>query len=140
MRRAAVAACAFVYCSGAAPAGEPQSVQLIVRNETGMTMKCVLVLAHFVTLEHAVTAGANISIVMQRDVVAGTLWLPRPDDGRPMMVENLLCGAADRWSETRGEVPLLPLRGDTPAQMVTICRPAERLACAAPTAGLTRAH
>jgi hypothetical protein len=107
-------------------------VHLTVQNETGAALTCVLVLAHFVTLEHGpVPAGAHLSTVMQGDSTAGTLWLQRWD-GRPMMIENLLCGTTGAWGETRGEVPLLPLRGPTPGRMTTVCRADGRLVCTDP--------
>jgi hypothetical protein len=120
----------------AAPAAaEPASIELRIRNAADVPLRCVLVLAHFVTIEHpALPPGATVSVVMQRDAAAGTLAIPRAD-GRAMMIENLLCGAAGRWDETRGEVPLLALRGATPARMTTACRIDERLACTAPASG-----
>lgn len=134
LRGVALAAFAAVSMMHPLAAGEPDQVQLTVRNLAGMPLRCVVLLAHFVTLERPLLpAGAALSLVMQRDSAAGALWLQRAD-GRRMMIENLLCGAADRWGETRGEVPLLPLRADTPPRMETMCRIDGRLTCSLPAA------
>lgn len=113
---------------------EPATVELTVRNAGEAPLRCVLVLAHFVTKDlPPLPAGGSLTVVMERDAAAGTLSQAR-GDGRVMMVENLLCGAAERWDATRGEVPLLALRGAGPARMATACRIDRRLACTAPVA------
>lgn len=130
LRGCAVALAAFVTSAQAGAQTAP--VELTIRNAGAEPLRCVLVLAHFVTVEHpALPPDATAAVVLQRDAAAGTLALPR-DDGRAMMVENLLCGAAGRWEETRGEVPLLPLRAGTPARMSTACHIDGRLACTPP--------
>jgi hypothetical protein len=134
-RRAQRLACGLTIAAAAAAstaiAAEP--VVLTIRNAAEVPLRCVLVLAHFVTQEHpSLPPGATMSLALQRDAAAGTLSIARAD-GTAMMVENLLCGATDRWEATRGEVPLLALRGATAERMATTCAiERRRLACTPP--------
>jgi hypothetical protein len=125
---------ATIAMLAAAPAcaADSASIALTIRNAGDAPLRCVLVLAHFVTKDlPAIPRGGAITLAMERDADLGTLS-QRRRDGRVMMIENLLCGASARWDETRGEVPLLALRGVTPARMATACRIATRLACERP--------
>jgi hypothetical protein len=110
--------------------GEDDLVELQILNTGAQTLRCVTVLAHFVSLPAVeVDAGGAISVSFFRGTHDGTLYVLR-DDGRRMMIENLLCGSTDDWDATRGEVPLLQVRSSSAERMAFSCHIATRLACA----------
>lgn len=105
-------------------------VDLDLINGDGQPLRCVTVLAHFVSLpDLVIEPGATRRVSYYRGIADGTLYVLR-DDGRRMMVENLLCGRTDDWDATRGEVPLLRVRASTSPHVVMTCRVAGRLQCA----------
>ena len=110
--------------------GDDGLVELKVHNSGTVTLRCVTVLAHFVSLPSTeIAAGAALDITYFRGADDGTLYVLR-DDGRKMMIENLLCGSTDEWDATRGEVPLLQVRSSSDDNMDFSCRIAARLECA----------
>jgi hypothetical protein len=58
----------------------------------------------------------------------------RREDGRKMMVENLVCGPIDAWWERRADVSLLPLRAGQDQDFVAFCRTDGGFECFGPTA------
>jgi hypothetical protein len=122
-----VAAMAF-QATTAWAAGE--SVRLDIRNtDVGAPLHCVLVLAHFVTLEAGGAGpGHGLAITFTRDPADGTL-IYRGDDGRAMAVENVLCGVSGDWSDTRADVPILVLRDGTRSALAVDCVLDGRLRC-----------
>jgi hypothetical protein len=50
-----------------------------------------------------------------------------------MMIEQILCGVAERWSQTRNFVPLTPLRGSGMSTYGTDCTIDERVHCSPPS-------
>ena len=105
-------------------------VDLDLINGDSQTLRCVTVLAHFVSLpDLTIAPGATLRVSYFRGADDGTLYILL-DDGRQMMVENLLCGRTDDWDATRGEVPLLDVRASASPHMVMTCQVADRLQCA----------
>lgn len=101
----------------------------VVNAEAGTELRCVLVLAHFVTLEAGrIAPGESLSLSLSRDGRDGTLAMPR-DDGRWMAVESLLCGAAERWSDSYAGVPLTGLADGTRARLRVACALDGRVTC-----------
>lgn len=87
-----------------------RSIQVRIENASGEPLRCVAVLAHFVTrtLPRIPGAGA-IQVTLERDAKAG--GLSYGSHGKhPMMLENLLCGTEVDWSTTARDLPVLPLR------------------------------
>ena len=67
-------------------------VDLDLINGDSQALRCVTVLAHFVSLpDLVIEPGATLRVSYFRGAADGTLYVLR-DDGRQMMVENLLCG------------------------------------------------
>jgi hypothetical protein len=137
--RVGLAAVTFALALIAAPAGlraggsDDALVEVTVHNAGPATLRCVTVLAHFVSLPAAeIAAGGALDVSYFRGAADGTLYVLR-DDGRKMMIENLLCGSTDDWDATRGEVPLLPVRSSSADHMSFSCRIAARLACSEAT-------
>ncbi|MGD1879958.1 MAG: hypothetical protein ACFB13_20945 [Kiloniellaceae bacterium] len=127
LRAAAVAGTLLLT---AAPAGAAvQGVSLHLTNGGDRPLRCVMVIAHFMSHElGAVAPGDTLGVALERDDADGSLFV-RSADGRAKMIENILCGASDDWSRTRGEVPLLPLRSMTSVGVAMTCRLEGRLHC-----------
>ena len=118
-----------VPVAAGAGGGDDGVVELQVRNPGPATLRCVTVLAHFVSLPAAeIAAGDALDVSYFRGAGDGTLYVLR-DDGRKMMIENLLCGSTNDWDATRGEVPLLPVRSSSADHMAFSCRIEARLEC-----------
>ena len=134
--RAAAFAGAFLLAAApvAALAGAPaeasvQDVSLHLTNGGDRPLRCVMVIAHFMSLALGVVApGDTLAVMLERNNDDGSLFV-RSADGRAKMIENILCGASDDWSQTRGEVPLLPLRSSPPVGAAMTCRLEGRLHC-----------
>jgi hypothetical protein len=83
-----------------ASAGEGVPIEVTIENRSEGPLRCLLVFAHWTTLEVPVIApGGTASVVVNR-AADRALFIPRPQDGRPMMLEALHCGGDGRWSET----------------------------------------
>ena len=109
-------------------AGEKVRLE-IVNAGAGQPMRCILVLAHFVTLEAGlVEPGESLRLTLEREAADGVLSV-RGEDGRRMAVENLLCGVSGSWSETRSDVPLSTLRDSALGELRATCVLAGRLRC-----------
>ena len=96
-----------------------------------MPLRCTILLAHFVTLEAGEAApGESLRLTLIRNGEDGVLLL-RGGDGKPMAVENILCGVSEDWSRTRSDVPLLDLRDPARGALQVACSLAGRLRCRA---------
>lgn len=81
-------------------AGEVAHVEVTIANGSGKPLRCLIVFAHWTTLDLPVIApGGNGSVLVNR-AADRALFIPRPQDGRPMMLEALHCGHDARWSQT----------------------------------------
>ena len=92
-------------------AAEPDAqVTLSITNEAQEPLRCQIMFAHFVVTEAGtIPPAGKLAIALSRQDSDGALWIARAD-GRRMMIETIECGAAARWAETRGQIPLLPAR------------------------------
>jgi hypothetical protein len=122
-------------CSGPAPIGAPDDpVILRITNDGAHALRCVVLFGHWVTRElGTIDAGASHDLAMMRDSGDGSLYVLR-DDGRKLMIENVVCGADRAWTETLGQVPLLPVRESRERELRTSCRVDERVGCTPPRA------
>ena len=113
--------------------GDGESVRLDILNAgVGARLHCILVLAHFVTLEAGgAEPGETLGLSFVRDPADGTLIYPG-DDGRRMAVENVLCGVSRDWSDTRGDVPIQGLRDGSRRRLGVECALDGRLRCRPP--------
>lgn len=111
-------------------ASEVRPVVLEIANAGEERLRCVMVIAHFMSEPlGTIEPAARLSIELERDGVDGTLFR-RSADGRRKPIENILCGAGNRWSETRGDVPLLPLRSTRSGRVMARCHLQPSLSCA----------
>ena len=110
-------------------ASGPDGLVLSVEAEQARALRCVMVMAHFMSAELGeVVPGMPLDIGLQRDASQGTLFV-LSDDGRRQMVENIICGAADDWSATRSDLALQDLRHATETHAVFRCRIEGRVQC-----------
>lgn len=76
-------------------------VALSVANDGAKTLRCQIIYAHWVTFDlPKLDPGSYVQFDVQRDGETRELYVPREPDGRRMMLEGVLCGADDDWSET----------------------------------------
>jgi len=119
----------FLAWAGSAGALDDDTVEVDLLNAGSEPLRCVTVLAHFVSLPaQEVAAGETLEFSFFRGRDDGSLYVLR-DDGRRMMIENLICGAAGDWDASRGEVPLLTVRSAAGRHVAFSCRIAQRLEC-----------
>jgi hypothetical protein len=89
---------------------EDQKTRLVIHNDGGEALKCVILFGHWVTLDIAEVAPAKaVTVEIMRQAKDGGLYVPR-FDGRHMMVERIACGRASQMWESSGDIPLLGLR------------------------------
>jgi hypothetical protein len=117
----------------AAPAGGPDhAVTLRIGNDGAQALRCVVLFGHWVSLDLGVIgAGDSHALAMMRDPGDGSLYVAR-NDGREMMIENVVCGADHAWAETLGQIPLLPVRSSSAQELRTSCRIDDRVTCTPP--------
>jgi hypothetical protein len=138
-RGAAIAALLLIAglfgASGCAPAPvQPQddAVTIRIRNDGARALRCVLLLGHWMSRDlGAIDPGAAQALAMTRDARDGSLFILSAD-GHRMMIENLVCGSADAWAETLGQVPLTSARESGAPALWTSCRAAGRVVCTPP--------
>ncbi len=105
------------------------TVTLSIKNDDPQSLRCTIILAHWVTVDvGSIASGATSAIVMTRGPQPGALHIAR-FDGRPMMVENILCGTERDWGNSFDQLPLLPVRDDTGSTYQISCRAAPRVEC-----------
>jgi len=129
--RPRVLAVAFAATLGppTASAGEPEPLALELRNDGARALRCVMVKAHFMSETlGTIAGGGRLAFALQRDPADGSLFV-LAHDGRRQMIENILCGADDDWANTRGELPLLPLRRSAATAAELRCAADGRLDC-----------
>ena len=126
-------AAAMPAIAAADRSGDTQTIRLQVTNATTDDLRCVAILAHFVTRDLAPLArGESLELGLARHAVDGSLAFDSHGDS-PMLLENILCGRSADWQASRQDLPLLPMRsGDGREFHVTCRREGERLACRLP--------
>ena len=112
------------------PAPESDTVSLEIQNRTGEPLRCVVVLAHFVTRNlEPVRPNGTARLELWRGGGQGALGFGQ-HKGEPMMVENILCGEAGRWQGTATDLPLTDIRAARTDRFLASCRPGDpRLVC-----------
>jgi hypothetical protein len=112
-----------------AGAAEDVAVKVTVENHSDQPLRCMLVFAHWTTLDLPVIApGGRISIGLNR-AADRALFIPRAPDGRPMMLEALHCGHDMDWSRSLTRVDWSKPMLSTAHVFRLACAGRERLAC-----------
>ncbi len=110
-------------------AASEEPITLTIENQTAAPLRCVAVLAHFVTRDLPEAApNQALTVTLERNLSQGTLAYDK-HGSIPMMLENILCGDAARWDDTRADLPLLALRSDPAPRFIMTCRNGEGLTC-----------
>ncbi|MGF1627200.1 MAG: hypothetical protein ACFCVH_20145 [Alphaproteobacteria bacterium] len=113
----------------APPHGGFAPVTVDLKNESPRAMRCVVLLAHFVTrTPDPVASGGEVSLMFERQPGSGVLAYGS-HAGSPMLVENLLCGADHDWDGTRADIPLTTIRSGNASAYVVTCRLEGRVVC-----------
>ena len=112
-----------------AGAGENEPVAVTIENRSEQPLRCLLVFAHWTTIDLPVIGpGARSSILVNR-APDRALFVARPQDGRPMMLEALHCGHDARWSQSLVKLDWAgPMRSNARSFLMA-CAGEERLLC-----------
>jgi hypothetical protein len=114
----------FVASAGAA------TVTLSIKNDDAQSLRCMVVFAHWITTDiDPIASGETATVAMTRGPQPGALHIAR-FDGRPMMIEHIICGADNDWSNSVDQLPLNAVRDGAGATYQIACRTAERVVCA----------
>ncbi|MEA2780588.1 MAG: hypothetical protein QOK29_2132 [Rhodospirillaceae bacterium] len=107
-------------------------VELSIDNSSHQALRCMILFGHWITRDlPTIEPGASAKIVIWRGEPLGALYIPRAD-GRKMMIENVLCGGTVDWSESRDQIPLLPIRNSKANRFNTVCKTESRVRCSEP--------
>ena len=119
---------ALLGCEAApSPRGEP--LHLRIENDSTEPIRCVAILAHFVTRPlPAIPETGSIDLTLRRDRQDGSLSYGSHGT-EAMMLENILCGSDSDWTTSARDLPLQRLRSE-PASRFTY-------RCALEAAGMT---
>jgi hypothetical protein len=100
---------------------DPNPVYVSITNfHSSESVRCQLVLAHFVTYDPPVLlAGETLVIPITLEQHNSTLFLV--DSGSPMAIEDLFCALDSAWSDTRLELSLAPLQSSTTPHLIFSC-------------------
>lgn len=105
----------------AQPKLDLEPVGFTLRNDSAEVLRCMAVEAHFMSAAiGTLAAGESIDLTLRRDAASGTLALA-PRDGRDVPLENILCGRDEAWTESKGEVPLVPIRAGNAERFAGRC-------------------
>lgn len=107
------------------------TVTLSIINDDTSSLRCSVIFAHWVTTDVGPIAPGEAAIVtMTRGPQPGALHIAR-FDGRPMMIENIICGAEQNWSDSFDQLPLTSVRDDAGSAYQMDCHAAPRVVCTA---------
>jgi hypothetical protein len=105
------------------------TVTLSIKNDDTHSLRCTVVFAHWVTTDFGpIASGETATVAMTRGPQPGALHIAR-SDGRPMMIENIICGTEQDWSNSFDELPLTRVRDGARAAYQITCRAAPRIMC-----------
>jgi hypothetical protein len=127
-RRALLGISALPLFVAAALAAE-SVVTLSIKNDDTQSLRCTVVFAHWVTTDIGpIASGETATVAMTHGPQPGALHIAR-FDGRPMMIENIICGADKDWSNSFDQLPLDPVRDSAILAYQIACRTARRVVC-----------
>jgi hypothetical protein len=107
------------------------TVTLSIKNDDTSSLRCSVVFAHWVTTDVGpIAPGQAVTVAMKRGPQRGALHIAR-FDGRPMMIENIICGADQNWSDSFDQLPLALVRDDAGSAYQIECHAAPRVVCTA---------
>jgi hypothetical protein len=105
------------------------TVTLSIKNDDAHALRCTVVFAHWVTTDFGpIASGETATVAMTRGPQPGALHIAR-SDGRPMMIENIVCGTEPDWSNSFDQLPLTRVRDSARTAYQIACRAAPRIVC-----------
>jgi hypothetical protein len=105
------------------------TVTLLIKNDDPSALRCMVVFAHWVTTDFGpIASGETATVAMTRGPQPGALHIAR-FDGRPMMIENIVCGTERDWSNSFDQLPLISIRNSATSTYQMGCRAEPRVAC-----------
>jgi hypothetical protein len=105
------------------------TVTLSIKNDDRQPLRCVVVFAHWVTVDVGpISSGETATVAMTRGPQPGALHIAR-FDGRPMMIENIVCGTDQDWGASFDQLPLTRVRESVTSTYQIACRAAPRIVC-----------
>ena len=105
------------------------NVTLSITNADTRSLRCMVVFAHWVTSDFGpIASGETVSVVMARGPDSGALHIAR-FDGRPMMIENIVCGIEQDWSDSFDQLPLMRVRDSGASAYQIACHAAPQIIC-----------
>jgi hypothetical protein len=105
------------------------TVTLSIKNDDARSLRCTVVFAHWVTTDFGpIASGGTATVAMTRGPQPGALHIAR-FDGRPMMIENIVCGTDQDWTGSFDQLPLSQLRNSPTSTYQIACRAAPRIVC-----------
>lgn len=105
------------------------AVTLSIKNEDTQSLRCAIIFAHWITTDVGpIASGKTATVVMMRGPQPGALHIAR-FDGRPMMIENIICGADKDWSNSLDQLPLIRVRDSSASTYQIVCRATPRVVC-----------
>ena len=114
-----------------APRASDATVTLSIKNDDTRPLRCAVIFAHWVTTDVGpIASGQTAKVSMTRGPQPGALHIAR-FDGRPMMIENIICGAEQDWSDSFNQLPLTFVRDDAGPAFRMECHAAPRVVCTA---------
>ena len=106
------------------------TVTLSIKNDDARALRCMVVFAHWVTSDFGpIASGKAATVAMTRGPQPGALHVAR-FDGRPMMIENIVCGTEQDWSNSFDQLPLTQVREGATSTYQIECRAEPRVVCA----------
>lgn len=117
----------MIYVLGACR--HDNAIRIALANVTDGDIRCVAVLAHFVTVDLPVIPTGDTYRFTLFDTADGGLAMAHHDMG-PMMLENLICGMHEDWSRSVGNTDLAAVSGRD--RQFKCSADGDRLACSAP--------
>lgn len=112
-----------------AASASASTVTLSIKNDDRQALRCTVVLAHWVTVDvDPIASGATATVEMTRGPQPGALHISR-FDGRPMMIENIVCGSDQDWGASFEQLPLTQVRDSVTSTYRIVCRAAPRVVC-----------
>jgi hypothetical protein len=105
------------------------TVTLSIKNDDQQSLRCTVVFAHWVTVDVGpIASGETATVAMTRGPKPGGLHIAR-FDGRPMMIENIVCGTERDWGASFDQLPLTWVRDGVMSAYQIVCRAAPCIVC-----------
>ncbi|MEQ9487876.1 MAG: hypothetical protein RIM72_02650 [Alphaproteobacteria bacterium] len=120
-----VVACTSEAVSETSEVGD---VRIVIENKASEPMRCVAIIAHFLTREIGkINSGGKVAVgyTLHED---GSLSQGHYK-GKNVYVESVRCGSDSDWTNTAADIPLDMLRSKTVKAMKAVCTVKARLSC-----------